>query len=545
MTRSTPILTRGNRSAGSGGRPLRDLLRHAHTLNSAILDGIDGKPVEIQSRAVEIIKGGESPWSRAVSIAGMPRSEATQLLTRISGALACLGCVTSEVKIVVNVHPPASGGSGPGGGGSASTPNPLDLPIALALLQAAGHLPPDESGWSGNYLFFGSLDVHGDARHTPGALPLALASRSGQAIVCPSANARQVLLTKATRPCRILPVASLEATVPLFCGQRLEELPGGKVTMEPVQGNPPDFAHIAGQERAKRAAVIAAAGGHALLLVGSPGSGKTMISNAISGILPPLADSEKVELTRIWSAAGMLDSDGQAVTRRPFRVVHHTASKQAVVGGGSKTIQPGEVTLAHLGVLFLDEIAEFRAEVLDSLRQPMEDGCVRISRTHRKTELPSRFSLVAAMNPCSCGYYPECDCGEAAAAKYQSKLSGPLLDRIDLKVAVSPVPIGTEPSGKSSAELRKIVTAAMQRQRDRHAAAGVDYHSNADVPGQHARTLFKMSAGAIAERDRIAKARDMSMRGIDRMQKVARTIADLEGSEGVEARHMAEAAEFA
>jgi magnesium chelatase family protein len=540
---TTPILTRGAQS------PVRNLLRHAHTLNSATLDGIDGKPVEVQARAVEIIKSGESPWSRAVSIAGLPRSEATQLITRISGALACLGFVNSPVKIVLNIHPAISNtGSGGGGtGSSATTPAALDLPIALSLLQAAGYLPPDETGWSGSYLFFGMLDAHGDARHTPGALPLALASRPGQAIVCPSVNAKQCLLTKATRPCRILPVAGLEAAMRLFQGQRIEELPGGKVVMEPIQGNPPDFAHIAGQERAKRAAVIAAAGGHALLLVGSPGSGKTMISNAISGILPPLENAEKVELTRIWSAAGMIDSDGQAVTRRPFRVVHHTATKQAVVGGGSKSIQPGEVTLAHLGVLFLDEIAEFRADVLDSLRQPMEDGCVRISRTHRKTELPSRFSLVAAMNPCSCGYYPNCECGEAAAAKYQSKLSGPLLDRIDMKVAVSPVPIGTEPSGESTAELRKIVTAAMQRQRDRHAAAGVSYHSNADVPGQHARQLFKLTegaGGATAERDRIAKARGMSMRGVDRMQKVARTIADLEGSETVEARHVAEAAEF-
>lgn len=515
---------------------LNDLLQHSHTLNGAMIDGIDGRVVEVQARAVEVLPTPK-PWHKAVTVAGLPRAEAANLLTRLGGAMASISpeCAVTPVRIVLNFHPEASGPS-------------LDLPAALVLLQAAGYLPVFDV--QGEYLVFGALDLHGMVRHTPGALPLACAARNGQAVICPESNAVQCRLAKAVRDCRLFPAATLESVGRMFSGERpLPELQAGKVRMTPVQRVPPDFKDIAGQQEAKRGAMIAAAGGHALLMVGSPGSGKTMIANAMAGILPPLSNAEKVELTRIWSAAGMLDSDAQAVTGRPFRVVHHTATKQAVVGGGSDTIQPGECTLAHLGVLFLDELAEFRTDTLESLRQPLEDGCVRISRVHRKTELPCRFSLVAAMNPCPCGYFDgretnRCSCSDAEVNRYQSKISGPLMDRIDLQVDVQPVPIAARLAGgnETSAQIRERVRLAMELQRRR--LSGTPYRCNADIAGPHVFELCRLEPAALAAwRDR-SESEKLSQRKADRVAKVARTIADLSGSETVTAAHVQEAVEY-
>lgn len=511
-----------------------DLLRDSHTLNGAMLDGIEGRVVEVQARAVEVLPAAK-PWHKAVTVAGLPRSEAANMLTRIGGAMASIGCPLTPVRIVLNFHPEADGAA-------------LDLPAALVLLQAAGHLVSFDV--QGEFLIFGSLDIHGDVRHTPGALPLCCAARNGQAIICPEANTTQCRLAKAVRDCRLFPAATLEAVARMFSGEcPLPELQPGKVRMTPVQRVPPDFAAIAGQARAKRAAVIAAAGGHALLLIGAPGSGKTMIANALSGILPPLSNAEKVELTRIWSAAGQLDNDQQAVTGRPFRVVHHTATKQAVVGGGSEEIQPGEITLAHLGVLFLDELAEFRSDTLEALRQPLEDGTVRISRVHRKTELPCRCSLVAAMNPCPCGYFDgrettRCGCSDAEVQRYQSKISGPMMDRIDMAVDVRPVSMSERmaPGGESSAQIRERVTRAMERQRDR--LARTPYRSNADIAGPHVLELCRFEPEALAEWRTQAESANLSQRKADRVAKVARTIADLAASETVKPEHVKEAAEY-
>lgn len=508
----------------------KQLLGLTHSVNSACIDGIDGRVVEVQSLATEVLRESK-PWHKCVSVSGMPSAEVADMLIRVGGALAACGYPQSDVHITVNLHKEADGAA-------------LDFPIAMVLLMAAGHVGtfPDP----GNWLLFGALDVHGELRHTTGALALCMAARNGQNIVFPQANSNEAVLVKAVRDCRMYPAYSLEEYINCYIdvdGDYLPELPGGKMKMEPVQKVPPDFKDIAGHKEAKRALEIAAAGGCACLLVGSPGSGKTLMASALAGILPPLSNEEKVNLSRIWSAAGML-GDRQAVTRRPFRVVHHTCTKQALIGGGSKKIQPGEVTLAHLGVLFLDEIAEFKKDTLEALRQPIEDGCVRISRVHSKVELPSRVSLVAAMNPCPCGYAPNCSCTEKAVQKYQSKISGPLLDRIDLKVHVQPVPMSERvaANSESSESIRRRVVRAMEIQRYRYKDFG--FSSNADVPGTKILPLFQFTTESIAEWQRLAESLKLSLRSADRMAKVARTIADLEESFDLLPKHLAEAAQF-
>lgn len=501
-----------------------ELLSKQHTINGVVLDGIDGVLIEVQSSATGVLKT-EKPWSKCVSVTGMPRSEATAMLQRINAVLASQGAPNCKFTITLNIHPTAAG-------------RQLDLAAVLALMLAHG-LVDQTYHANRRYVVFGALDSHGGVRRVDGALPLSLATRHGDALIVPEENSKQCLLAKAVRDISIYPVQHLVQAVAVLKGVGYTELVSGKIHAEPVIGNHPDFGDIVGQEPAKRAAVVAAAGGHSMLMNGTPGSGKTMIANAIAGILPPLSNQEKIELTRIWNAAGLI-LDGQAVTRRPFRVVHHTATQQALIGGG-RNAAPGEVTLAHLGVLFLDEIAEFKPAVLDSLRQPLEDGVVRVTRVYGRAEYPSRFSLVAAMNPCECGYYPDCSCGEAKAAKYQAKLSGPLLERIDLKIPIQLVdPTQTHLKGLTTEEIRGFVVKAVDMQRNRF--SGTTFRSNADVPGQLAIRLFNVDTKAMEEITKIITTKHLSMRVRDRIIKVARTIADLSGSDSIKRSHADEAA---
>jgi magnesium chelatase family protein len=322
------------------------LLDHNHTLNGSILWGMEGRSVEIQSRATQRLSK-PLPLTKAISVIGLGKGALREALKRLAGAFAKLGITTSSVRILVNLAPadlPKDGTS-------------LDLPLAIAILQAAGHLPDLKDGKEGDFLMFGELSIHGEVRRVRGALALAWCAVPGQHLIVPAGNEKECSLLLAKHPsCSIHPVSDLEHVIEFFRGERtLEHSAQGELRYVPAEQNVPDFGVIRGQDAAREAALISAAGGHNLLLIGPPGEGKSLLASAMPGILPRLSQTEKVELTRIYSACGKLAHDSQAITRRAMRPVHHTASKASLVGGGSGIPQGGEITLAHLGVLFLDE----------------------------------------------------------------------------------------------------------------------------------------------------------------------------------------------
>jgi magnesium chelatase family protein len=466
----------------------------------------------------------------------MARGPVTQARDRIGGAFSKLGIPPSPVEILINLAPAAHEKDGTW----------LDLPLAIIMLQAAGLLPDLTGEQESKFILFGELGIHGELRRVPGSLSLAFCAKPGQSLIVPKGNEKECALILAKpghEGCGVYPAATLEEVLEFFRGR--SRLPNA--LREPVIEKATDFGRIRGQERAKRAALIAAAGGHNLLLVGPPGEGKSLIAGAIRGILPPLSDGEKVELTRIYSAVGALNEDGCAVTRRPVRAVHHSASMQALIGGGSGVPRPGEATLAHHGVLFLDELPEFSRQALEALRQPMENGVVRITRVNASLEFPASFTLVAAMNPCPCGYAgtPQCGCGAKVIERYQKKLSGPLLDRIDLQVVISP--LSTEErfaavQDGESTRLRALVQKARLRQQQRFNETSIPH--NAAIPGGQVPDYCQFSPeGFEAFKDVVTRAK-VSTRTTDRLAKVARTIADLEEAASVDPKHVEEAALF-
>jgi magnesium chelatase family protein len=380
---------------------------------------------------------------------------------------------------------------------------------------------------------------------------LAYLTRPGQNLIVPYGNEMEcALITKKPghEGSRVLGAATLEEVIEFFQGKRkLSTQAREGFKFQDVIPKHLDFGRIKGQARAKRAAVISAAGGHNLLLIGPPGEGKSLLANAIPGILPQLSDPEKVLLTKIYSACGELTNDGCAVTRRPMRPIHHTASKQAIIGGGSGLARPGEVTLAHLGVLFLDEIAEFSQSTLDTLRQPIEDGEVSISRVHATVRYPCRFTLVAAMNPCPCGYFgsDQCRCQEKEVKKYQKKLSGPILDRIDLQVELERLSIDERFAAAEdnvSQKHREQVQKARSRQHNRFKDTEIPF--NAAIPGGHVLELCNFSPDGQTAYKQVISENTITTRSMDRLAKVARTIADLAASETIEPVHIEEATTF-
>lgn len=521
-------------------RELSELLNRDHTLNGGVLYGIDGRIIEIQARALAVLHK-QVAWSSAVSISGMANGAIRESMARITGAFAKLRIPEPQVDILVNLAP-------------ADLPKDgtwLDLPLAIIILQAAGLLPDLSDDKEGDFILMGELGLHGEVRRVPGALSIAYIAKPGQNLIVPNGNERECCLILAKpghEGCGVYPVGLLEDVIAFFAGKkRLDNALTETINFEHAIEKPVDLGRIRGQERAKRAAMIAAAGGHNMLLIGPPGEGKSLLTSAIPGILPRLRDEDKVLLTKVYSACGALEQDGVVVARRPMRTIHHTASKQSLVGGGSGIAKPGEVTLAHLGVLFLDEIAEFSTSTLEALRQPMESGVVTISRVHATVSYPCRFSLVAAMNPCPCGYFgtDQCTCRQSEVEKYQKKLSGPILDRIDLKVDMERLSIDERfapVADGDSPKVRARVEKARDRQNERFEGEAIA--CNAAIPGGHVLDYCLFSQGAIQQYKSTIESKSLSTRSMDRLAKVARTIADLENEDYVTPEHVDEATSF-
>ncbi|WP_284163495.1 YifB family Mg chelatase-like AAA ATPase [Frigidibacter sp. SD6-1] len=486
-------------------------------------EGVEARIVEVQCAV--------APGMPAFQVVGLPDKAVSEARDRVRSALTAMAVALPSKRITVNLSPadlPKEGSH-------------FDLPIALALLAAIEILPAEEVE---STVALGELSLDGRLVPVLGALPAAMAAAGEEkTLVCPKASGPEAAWVGATP---VFAPASLGEAIRHFTGQSpLTPAQPGEVTRE---GGHRDLRDVKGQERAKRALEIAAAGRHHLLMVGTPGSGKSMLAARLPGILPPLGPAEALETSMIHSLAGLLDEGGISRTR-PFREPHHTASMAAIVGGG-RGAKPGEISLAHNGVLFLDEFPEFPRQVLETLRQPIETGEVVVARANAHIRYPCRFLLVAAANPCKCGYLtdPARACGKApiCGEDYLGRISGPLMDRIDLRVEVPPVAytdLDLPETGDGSQTVAARVEAARERQSarfDGHKTARV----NADAEGQ---LLEEVASPDPEGRDllaRVAERFGLSARGYHRILRVARTIADLDGSEGVRKPHVAEAVSF-
>lgn len=495
-------------------------------VSTVALLGIEARPVDVQ---VQI--GGGLP---SFSIVGLADKAVAESRERVRAALSSIGLGLPARRITVNLAPadlPKEGSH-------------YDLAVAIGLMAACGAVPGDEIG---GYVVIGELGLDASVAPIAGCLPAAIgANAMGKGLICPAACGAEAAWASPDMP--ILAPPHLLSLVNHFKG--LASLPRPQIQLAPGRAETLDLRDVRGQEMAKRAIEIAAAGGHHLLMTGPPGAGKSMLAQRLPGLLPPLEPAEMLEVSMIQSMAGQL-ANGQLSRRRPFRAPHHSASMAALVGGGSRP-RPGEVALAHHGVLFLDELPEFAAQVIDALRQPMESGEMVIARANHRIAYPTRFQLVAAMNPCRCGRAGEpgfsCRQGTGCQDRYLARVSGPILDRIDIRISVPPVTaadLALPPPPEGSSEVRVRVAEARLRQRQRYGSMSSPGTAvNAECPAAMLEEVAKPDGAGKKLLHDASAAFGLSARGYHRTLRLARTLADLDAEDKVLSAHVAEALAF-
>jgi magnesium chelatase family protein len=504
----------------------------ARVFSCAVI-GLEGVIVDVEVDIADGLPG--------ITIVGLPDAAVQESRERVQAAIKNAGLYFPRKRMIVNLAPAAVRKEGPA----------YDLPIAIGVLISTGQLPPSSLNGA---MLVGELSLDGGVRHVRGVLPMAALARqeSFERIFTPQTDAPEAALIPGLE---VIPVNSLtDLYAHLTDADPIAPQPPVALEDMPIT-NVTDFAEVRGQEHVKRALEVAAAGGHNVLMIGPPGAGKTLLARAVPGILPRMTIDEALDVTRIYSVADQLPEDVPLIRQRPFRAPHHTISHAGLVGGGNWP-NPGEITLAHRGVLFLDELPEFGTRVLEVMRQPIEDKVVTISRAQGSLTFPANFQLIAAMNPCPCGFYgdpvKECTCSNTTITRYQKRISGPMLDRIDIHIEVPRVDyekLSDDRLGEPSTKIRERVEAARQIQRDRFDARATHESPqlitcNADMRPAHIRQTCQLDETCNSLMRSAMNQMQLSARAYHRVLKLARTIADLAGEEQIGPAHLAEALQY-